>query len=236
MAAKETWQAGGDVAGARDFLARAFRAGHTSERLWLAAVKMEWVSGEVDRARALLRARAACPTAPVFVKSALLERVELSKLRVATAAAARKEGLSADPSSGLVKAEPGSGGAKVLSAQLTAQLTAARKLLEASRAKFPKCAKLWMMAGQLEEDQANWVSSGPMATGDAAQKDAALREARAAARNLYLEGLKYCKDSPPLWLVAASLEERSVSAVKVCVCKYCSSCCVVEKGLARSRY
>jgi len=81
MAAKERWKTLDDVAGARDLLERGLKAGHNTERVWLAAFKLEWESGEVGRAREVIeRARKECPCPNVWVKSALLERVELSKM------------------------------------------------------------------------------------------------------------------------------------------------------------
>ncbi len=62
MAAKERWLAG-DVPGARQILAEAFAANPDSEEVWLAAFKLEFENGELERARLLLanvRAMGAC--------------------------------------------------------------------------------------------------------------------------------------------------------------------------------
>ena len=65
----------GDVSGAREVLKRAFAAGHNSESVWLAAIKLEWESGELSRARLLLgKARERAGTARVWMKSCLFER------------------------------------------------------------------------------------------------------------------------------------------------------------------
>ena len=58
MSAKEKWLAD-DVAGAREVvLERAFEANPDSEKIWVAAVKLEPENGELDVARMLLtRAR-----------------------------------------------------------------------------------------------------------------------------------------------------------------------------------
>jgi pre-mRNA-processing factor 6 len=126
MAAKESWKGLGDVAAARAFLARAFDHGHDkSERIWLAAAKLEWETGEEGRARALLaKARAQAPSAAVFAKSALLERVVLSRLRDSKASEQDQ-----DQQRAIVAA-----------------------LLEQGRAKFPASPKLWMMSAQLESE------------------------------------------------------------------------------------
>lgn len=73
MAAKSRWLAG-DVAGARTILALAFKANPNSEEIWLAAVKLESESNELEHARKLLaKARASAPTARVLMKSVRLE-------------------------------------------------------------------------------------------------------------------------------------------------------------------
>ena len=54
MAAKERWSSG-DVPAARRLLADAFSANPDSEAIWLAAFKLEFESGEVERARAILK-------------------------------------------------------------------------------------------------------------------------------------------------------------------------------------
>ena len=57
MSAKEKWLVD-DVPGARQVLERAFEANPDSEKIWLAAVKLEAENGELDVARMLLtRAR-----------------------------------------------------------------------------------------------------------------------------------------------------------------------------------
>jgi len=63
MWAKHKWRTG-DLATARAILGEAFRANSNSEQIWLAAVKLEWESNMIDRARSLLsRARERCGTA-----------------------------------------------------------------------------------------------------------------------------------------------------------------------------
>lgn len=74
MAAKEIWLSG-DLKTAREVIQTAFKAGHTSERVWLAAAKLESESNEYTRAQFLLKkAREGNPTPRIYMKSALLER------------------------------------------------------------------------------------------------------------------------------------------------------------------
>jgi len=65
----------GDVDGARRILYDAYKANEQSEKIWLAAVKLEKENDEYERARRLLeRARQNAGTARVWMKSAILER------------------------------------------------------------------------------------------------------------------------------------------------------------------
>jgi hypothetical protein len=77
MAAKEKWVAG-DVPGARTVLEAAFSANPDAEDIWLAAVKLEFETREVERAAALLaKARergGPAASARVWMKSAVVER------------------------------------------------------------------------------------------------------------------------------------------------------------------
>ena len=74
MAAKHKWREMGDVPGARRILNEAFAANPDSEKIWLAAVKLESENGEVERARSLLaKARERAPTKNVWLKSAIIE-------------------------------------------------------------------------------------------------------------------------------------------------------------------
>lgn len=92
IAAKQKWRSG-DAPGARAVLKAAFDANPNSEAIWLAAVKLEQDSGSLALAKQLLvRARANCHTARVWMKSALLARdsgdgeEEISLLRQAVKA------------------------------------------------------------------------------------------------------------------------------------------------------
>ena len=67
-----------------------------------------------------------------------------------------------------------------------------RRLLQEGIKKFPGFHKLYLMLGQLEERQANTE----------------------AARRAYLDGLKRCMDSVPLWRSIARLEETAGSVAK----------------------
>lgn len=67
-----------------------------------------------------------------------------------------------------------------------------RRLLQEGIKKFPGFHKLYLMLGQLEERQGNTE----------------------AARRAYLDGLKRCMDSVPLWRSIAQLEEAAGSVAK----------------------
>tara|TARA_B110000208_G_scaffold77172_1_gene98881 strand:- start:760 stop:3714 length:2955 start_codon:yes stop_codon:yes gene_type:complete len=72
-----------------------------------------------------------------------------------------------------------------------------RKLLDVedgggALARYPNFDKLWLMAGQMEEEEGN----------------------AAAARERYGRGLARCHHSIPLWLAASRLEERTSSETK----------------------
>lgn len=69
-----------------------------------------------------------------------------------------------------------------------------KEILDVALTKFPKFPKLWMMRGQLEE-QTNPSSDNK-------------------AQDFYQRGLQHCPQSIPLWLCAASWEERHASAVR----------------------
>ena len=74
MSAKEKWLAD-DVNGAREILEKAFVANPDSEKIWLAAVKLEAENGEYEVARELLtRARKVADTQRV--SSTIFERNE----------------------------------------------------------------------------------------------------------------------------------------------------------------
>ncbi|PIO57461.1 hypothetical protein TELCIR_21129, partial [Teladorsagia circumcincta] len=73
MYAKSRWLHG-DVAGAREILAKAFEHNANSEGIWMAAVKLESENNEFARARRLLeKARRNAPSARIWMKSARLE-------------------------------------------------------------------------------------------------------------------------------------------------------------------
>lgn len=75
MCAKEIWVTKNDVDGARSILLEAASANPDSDNIWLAAVKLEFESGEYDKARELLeKARVNANAARVWMKSAVFER------------------------------------------------------------------------------------------------------------------------------------------------------------------
>lgn len=183
MAAKEKWLAG-DVPGARAVLADAFAANPDAEAVWLAAFKLEFESGEPDRARAILaKARAHPPasTARVWMKSAAVERA-------AGDTAAEKALLDE-----AVKQFPAFDKLHLMAAQLAARqgdVAGARAAYARGVSRCPSSAPLWINAAHLEE-----------AAGAVARARALLEQAR--ARN---------PGDAPVWLASTRVEARAGNA------------------------
>eukprot|EP00516_Mucochytrium_quahogii_P003871 CAMPEP_0203754038 /NCGR_PEP_ID=MMETSP0098-20131031/7700_1 /ASSEMBLY_ACC=CAM_ASM_000208 /TAXON_ID=96639 /ORGANISM=" , Strain NY0313808BC1" /LENGTH=862 /DNA_ID=CAMNT_0050644885 /DNA_START=361 /DNA_END=2946 /DNA_ORIENTATION=- len=171
MAAKETWKSLGDVPGARDLLSRAFAAGHNSERLWLAAVRLEWDNNEMEKARKLLeKAREAIKSANIWMKSALLERLCGNKAKLDSLLEQACEWFPESPKLWMMRAESAGDGAKeiflkglkacpqsetlwVLAAEFEAKtngIVKARSVLELGRLKNKKSPMLWLASVELE--------------------------------------------------------------------------------------
>jgi pre-mRNA-processing factor 6 len=165
---------------ARDILTKAFAANPDSESVWLAAAKLEWETGEVERARVLLqRARDRAPSPRVYMKSALLERENNDYTR---ALSLIDEGIAKYPNTSPklymmagqisstelsppnldqarkyyqdgLKANPDSITIWTLAAKLeekTTSQTKARSLFELARLKNPRNASLWVESIRLE--------------------------------------------------------------------------------------
>jgi len=75
MGAKELWISG-DIDGARAMLERAYKANPYNEDVWLAVIKLEVETGNLERGREFLAsARENADTCSVWMKSVMLERV-----------------------------------------------------------------------------------------------------------------------------------------------------------------
>lgn len=166
MAAKESW-VGGDIAGARAILGRAFEANPDSEGIWLAAVKLEAENGEIDAARELMkRAREVAGTdrvstvghiplksalliiglAPcqIWMKSAVFERSHGTNESALTMV---KSGLKEFPKAEKLHLIH----AQLLLAQSPPNKQGAREALASAVKKCPTSVALWLMSSRLEE-------------------------------------------------------------------------------------
>jgi pre-mRNA-processing factor 6 len=225
MGAKEKWLSG-DVAGARQILAEAFRSNPDNEEIYLAAVKLENDNKETDRARTLLeKARDNAGTARVWMKSALLERdngdvtaaikllqeglakfADCDKMWMMLVQSKEAQGLLDEARAAINEGStkcPHSTALWILAAQLElrqGQLVKGRSLLEKARLKNPKNPELWLESIRLENNSEN-------------KKLAATRLAQA---------LQECPNSGILWSEAIMMEPRqqrkakSVDAIKSC--------------------
>ena len=133
MAAKEKWSSG-DVPAARRLLADAFSANPDSEAIWLAAFKLEFESGEIDRARAILK-----------------------KARSVSSTAAGESGGAGSGGSG--GDTPRVWMKAAIVERRAGDAAAERRLLDQALKKFPAFEKLHLMRGQLCERERDWAGA-----------------------------------------------------------------------------
>ena len=201
MAAKEKWSSG-DVPAARRLLADAFSANPDSEAIWLAAFKLEFESGEVERARAILKkARSTSSSAEnggdvgrggdtprVWMKAAIVERR-------AGNAAAEKQLLDQ-----AVKRFPNFDKLHLMRGQLSERegdWSGARRAFAAGLARCSGSVPLWVSAARLEE-KASAAADGSASAAGASRARALLEQARLSNPN-----------SEHLWLAAVRTEARA---------------------------
>ncbi|CAM9407944.1 unnamed protein product, partial [Phaeothamnion confervicola] len=228
MRAKERWLSAGDVEGARDVLREAFKANPHAEKIYLAAVKLEWEINAYANARELLsRARANVPTSAVWIKSALLEREvgdaaaalaildqalakfpQLDKLYMMAGQASdeapmRDTARARDYYQRGLRRCPASVPLWGLAARLEERVhgaNKARSMLEVARLRNPRTPQLWLWAVRLERRAGN----------------------ANAAEALVAKALQECPDSGILWaeeILAAprpQQKSRSVEALRRC--------------------
>jgi len=177
----------------RSILTEAFKANPDSEPVWLAAVKLEWETDEIERARVLLtRARERAPTARIYMKSALLER---ECQQYTKALELLEEGLKKYPTFDKMFMM----GGQICSEDMTkdrTNLDKARKYYQRGLQNCPNSIVLWSLASQLEERVAEY---------GAGSSNAGVTKARSL---LELARLKNPKN-PELWLEAIRLERRA---------------------------
>jgi len=221
--AKEKWAIEDDVEGSRVILQRAFKANPESEKIWLAAVKLEAENNEFTRARQLLaKAREKTLTPVVWMKSAVLER------RLGNTEMTRHlldKGLIHFPSfpkMWLMRAQLSATEKKWKEVRRFCQMGVrrcsnskevwieyarleklagnhpkARAVLETARRKIPKCPELWLAACKLEVNKSQSMT-------------------------LLAKGLQDCPNSGLLWSFAidqevmAKRKSKCFHAVKLC--------------------
>ncbi|KAJ3127705.1 hypothetical protein HK098_005941 [Nowakowskiella sp. JEL0407] len=156
-----------------------------AEVLWLMRAKENWLRGDIETARSILN--------EAFNHNHNNEKIWLAavKLEVESELFERAQKL-------LEKARQDADTPRVWmkSAVLERQLKNvdnAMSLLETALQRFPNFAKLWMIKGQIEENELNNTP---------------------AARETYAKGTKQCPKSYPLWILASRLEEKAGLVIK----------------------
>ncbi|TPX46979.1 hypothetical protein SeMB42_g03012 [Synchytrium endobioticum] len=163
-----------------ELLKRAVRYCPDAEVLWLMGAKQKWLMGDIDGARAVLQ--------EAFAANPNSEQLYLAAVKLE---AENEQYHRARPLLAKARNEAGTVRVWMKSAVFERQLgqpDAAIKLLDEALVKFPSAAKLWMMRGQVEEDE-----NGNLA----------------AAREFYAKGVKSCSKSIPLWILSSRLEEKA---------------------------
>jgi len=152
-----------DVDGARKVLGRAFQQNPNNEDIWLAAVKLEAETEHEAEARKLLR---------MAREQAPTDRVWMKSVVFERVVGARA-GVGAETQQ--------------------KQAAAAMELVLEALGLFPGFDKLWMLRGQIADEDLGSV---------------------AQAREAFALGVKATPRSTPLWLLYARLEERANNVVK----------------------
>ncbi len=182
--AAEFEKAHGTPQAVQDILMQGAEHCPTAEVLWLMAAKEKWVGGDVVGAQKIL-------------ESAFKENEDSESIFLAAAKIAAETNETGAALQILEKARSQANTDRVWmkSAMLERQLGKlddALKTLEEAIKKFPKFEKLHMIRGQVLEQK-----------GD-------IPGARAA----YAQGCRECRNSVPLWILAARLEEKAGVVIK----------------------
>ena len=188
LAAAVFERAHGDRESLKRLLREAVVACPGAEVLWLMAAKSAWLAGEVGEARKILQA--------AFQANRNSEEIWLAAVKI------ESENGEFENARNLLKKAIGSApSARVVmkAARLEWQLGEPRRALELLKSHglttWPDSPKLWMMVGQLWEQELGGGGE------DGNQKG--IEEARTA----YNAGLSHCPGSVPLWILLARLEE-----------------------------
>ncbi|KAF9525583.1 PRP1 splicing factor, N-terminal-domain-containing protein [Crepidotus variabilis] len=176
------------VHGTRDsldaILSRAVVHCPQAEVLWLMAAKEKWLAGDVPAAREVLeRAFIANPESEQIWLAAVKLEAENGEFAVARELLIRARTV-ADTERIWMKS--------AVFERQQGQLDAALQTLEQAIKKFPKFAKLYMIQGQIHQDQHRIL----------------------AARASFAAGLKSCAKEPTLWTLASGLEEADGKSIK----------------------
>ncbi|KAL0574605.1 U4/U6 x U5 tri-snRNP complex subunit Prp1 [Marasmius crinis-equi] len=155
-----------------------------AEVLWLMAAKEKWNHGDVDAARKVLaRAFDANKESEKIWLAAVKLEAENNQLQVARELLIRARTI-ADTERIWMKS--------AVFERQQGQAAAALETLAAAIKKFPKFAKLYMIQGQIHQDQKNFP----------------------AARGSFMAGYKACPKEPTLWILASRLEEADGKSIK----------------------
>ncbi|KAG4108716.1 PRP1 splicing factor, N-terminal-domain-containing protein [Neocallimastix lanati (nom. inval.)] len=168
-----------------ELLQKAVKHCPQAEVLWLMGAKEKWLAGDIDGARGILEEafRANPNSEQIWLAAIKLESEngEHSRARILLENARE----SASTERVWMKSV-------VLERQLK-NYDAALELLKTAVVKYPKFDKLWMIYGQIYQDDLKDLSE---------------------ARQYYNKGLKNCPKSIPLWLLASRLEEQAGLLIK----------------------
>ncbi|KAJ2843978.1 U4/U6 x U5 tri-snRNP complex subunit Prp1, partial [Coemansia erecta] len=180
-----------------ELLARAVSHCPNAEVLWLMAAKHAWVTmGEVDRARDILEAAfAANPASEAIILAAVKLEDQNSQQARALALLQRARDMEFALDDDEKRRARGTPRIWMKSAGLLRQMgddTQALAIATEALAKFPRFWKLWLVKAQVQMH---------------------MRDI-AAARQTFSLGLKHCRDSVPLWLGAAMLEQANGSLTR----------------------
>lgn len=165
-------------------LEKAVEACPQSESLWMQLAKEKWQAGEIDNARRVL--------GRAFNQNPNNEDIWLAAVKLeadANQTEHARELLST------ARREAGTDRVWIKSVAFERQLgntEQALDLVNQGLQLYPKAAKLWMMKGQIYEEQNKYPQ----------------------AREAYGTGTRACPKSVPLWLLASRLEEKAGVVVK----------------------
>lgn len=155
-----------------------------AETLWLMAAKNQWLAGSVRQARQILD--------DAFTANPDSEDIYLAAVKLESEV---HEDERARAILRMARSKAGTARVWMKSARLEwllGNLDDAQALLTEALEKHTDFPKLWMMRGQICEQQSN---------------DAGAREA-------YAQGIKHCPASVPLWTLAAALEMKEGNATR----------------------